>query len=185
MNSGGVIAVPDVFQVLENGPRIIKAAINNLESTIKKAHKEGVDKKTISTVARLINLLEKIAYLFETVSKRLEKSDREIITLSPYTYVFKVRDEVILLRSRPEHVTLILNQSNNTVSLKTRNFTFAVTPGTLSISVRGKPTISVELVNREQLMLRKDELRTALNLIEKTMYRRLISYLEQRIAKRV
>lgn len=169
-------------QGLEAGVRVLRMVTSSLENNILKARKESADKKTLSTIARLVKLLEKLAHILDSLNRKVQRQDRDFILLSQYTYVFKYQNGVILMRSRPEHVILAYDHDSNTVSLKSRDLTFAVSPSALLVRIRGK-LITINPMGEDQFAIKRDELRAVLNTIEKIAYKRLAPYLEHKVIK--
>lgn len=178
----GVSQVSTLSQGLEAGARVLRMVVSNLENNILKARKESADKKTLSIVARLVKLLEKITHLLDDLNKKVQRQDRDFIVLSQYTYIFKYQNGVMLIRSRPEHVILAYDHDSNTVSLKSRGLTFTISPSALLVNIRGR-SITIDPISEDQFAIKREELRTALNMIEKITYRRLVPYLEHKVVR--
>ncbi|MEM4490323.1 MAG: hypothetical protein QXK41_04110, partial [Desulfurococcaceae archaeon] len=99
-------------QELETGVKLIKSTIANLENNVLKAGK-NVDKKTISVVSRLMQLLEKTINVVDAIAKKTASINENILELSQYLYLLRTPGEIIILRTRPEHVALTFNSKEN------------------------------------------------------------------------
>lgn len=171
-----------LFQGLEAGIRVLRTAIHSVESNVIRSRRETVDKKTASVASRLVELLEKIAHLLDTLSKRIQHVEDKLVIISQYTYVFRTPKEIVLVRTRPEHVVLALDLEGNAVSLKTRSAALSISPSALIISIRGK-LINISPLNEDQFTSKRDELRAVLKTLEKTVYRKLLPFIEQKLQK--
>jgi len=174
--------VSSLSQGLEAGIRVLKTAVQSIESNIIRSRKETVDKKTVSVASRLVELLEKTMRLLDVLSRRIQHVEDGLVTISNYTYIFRTSKEVVLVRTRPEHVVLSLDLESNAVSLKTRDATLSVSPNSLTISIRSK-LVKISPLSEEQFTSKRDELRMALKTIEKAVYRRLLPLIEQKLQK--
>jgi hypothetical protein len=171
-----------IGQELETCIKVLRSTITNLENNVIKAGRD-VDKKTISVVSRLTLMLEKTVNLVDVVAKKTTGISENIVELSPYLYLLKTPDEIILLRTRPEHVALTFNPKENSVSMKLRNSALTVTPNSLTLKVGGL-AFNISPLTIENFSERRDELRILLRDFEKTLYRRLMPLVEQKVAKK-
>jgi hypothetical protein len=170
-----------LVQGFEVGLKTLRSFIANIRSNVLKS--EEVDKKTLAVVSRLVELLEKTESALDALAKKLEGEERGFVELSSYFYVFRAGGDVILLRTRPEHVVISINLENKTVTIKTRKGSISVASNGFSASARG---ISLEITptTPEGFIERRDELRAVLGVLEKSIYRRLISYIEQKTIRK-
>ncbi|MEM0249965.1 MAG: hypothetical protein QXG15_04160, partial [Desulfurococcaceae archaeon] len=76
-------------QGLEAGIRVLKTAVQSIESNIIRSRKETVDKKTVSVASRLVELLEKTMRLLDVLSRRIQHVEDGLVTISNYTYIFR------------------------------------------------------------------------------------------------
>ncbi|MEM0001927.1 MAG: hypothetical protein QXV54_02705 [Desulfurococcaceae archaeon] len=169
-------------QELETGVKLIKSTIANLENNVLKAGK-NVDKKTISVVSRLMQLLEKTINVVDAIAKKTASTNENILELSQYLYLLRTPGEIIILRTRPEHVALTFNSKENYVSLKTRNASLTISPNSVALKARGVE-FSISPLTIENFDKRRDELRILLRELEKTIYRRLVPLVEVKVAKK-
>lgn len=176
------MSVTGIPAELENGVRVLNAAISSLKSTVSRVGKGG-DEKTLSVISRIVVLMEKTASTLSLLSGYLGSLSSDVSHLAPYTYIFRAQDEVILLRSRPEHVIISVSSSKSEVSIKTRKGEFHVTPGSVRLKARG---ISVELDLRDfdSISKRRSEVSSILGVFEKTLYRRIVPHIERLVKKR-
>ncbi|MEM4903602.1 MAG: hypothetical protein QXL28_01325, partial [Desulfurococcaceae archaeon] len=86
-------------QGLEAGIRVLKTAVQSIESNIIRSRKETVDKKTVSVASRLVELLEKTMRLLDVLSRRIQHVEDGLVTISNYTYIFRTSKEVVLVRT--------------------------------------------------------------------------------------
>ncbi|MCC6054631.1 MAG: hypothetical protein LM589_04895 [Thermosphaera sp.] len=170
-----------LVQGFEVGLKTLRSFIANIRSNVLKS--EEVDKKTLAVVSRLVELLEKTESALDALAKKLEGGERGFVELSSYFYVFKAGGDVILLRTRPEHIVISINLENKTVTIKTRKGSISVASNGFSARARG---ISLEITpaTPEGFIERRDELRAVLGVLEKSIYRRLISYIEQKTIRK-
>ncbi|MEM4481355.1 MAG: hypothetical protein QXK88_04630 [Desulfurococcaceae archaeon] len=175
--------MPTTSQGLEVGAKLLKNAALNIESYVLKSPKGKLDEKTLSVVSRLKELLERLANALEAVAKAVGSTDRDIVALSQYTYVYRTNSRVVLTRNKPEYVALSYDAQDNAVSLKVRDTNLTLSQKSISVSYRGI-SATVDAYSADQLKERRDELRVALNALERTAYGRLIPFLEQKVIKK-
>ncbi|MEM4490793.1 MAG: hypothetical protein QXK41_06530, partial [Desulfurococcaceae archaeon] len=109
--------------------------------------------------------------------------NENILELSQYLYLLRTPGEIIILRTRPEHVALTFNSKENYVSLKTRNASLTISPNSVALKARGVE-FSISPLTIENFDKRRDELRILLRELEKTIYRRLVPLVEAKVAKK-
>jgi hypothetical protein len=167
---------------LQAGLKILKSTISVIESKVLKGGEE-VDKRTMGVASRLVELLEKVASMIDILMKKVPSQQSGILELSPNFYIFQGPDSTIILRTRPEHVAVIISPRDDAVSIKTRRGVLTVSPKSIVLASRGR-TFEVAPIEPEVLDKMRDELRTLLKLYEKVVYRRLHPYVERFIAKK-
>lgn len=171
-------------QGLEIGVRIIRNVIDGIESNVIESGTSSLgDKKTISIAARLVELLDKLAYLLENLARKIEASRGDALILSSYTYLFKTGNEVIFVRTRPEYIAISCNPDSKTISFKVRSNKLILSPNSLEVSAR-RVSFKIHSFNREEFRDKRDRLRSILGVFEKALYRRLLPYVEQSILKK-
>lgn len=171
-----------IGQGLETCIKILKSTITSLENNVLKAGK-NIDKKTISVVSRLTQLLEKTVDVVDVIARKTININENIYELSPYLYLLRAPEEIIILRTRPEHIALAFNSKENTVSLKTRSASLTIAPNTVVLKARGA-AFTISPLNVENFDKRRDELRILLREFEKALYRRLAPFVEAKVAKK-
>lgn len=169
-------------QGLEAGIKVLRTAIHSVENNVIRSRKETVDKKTVSIASRLVELLEKIVHLLDTLSRRMQHVEEGLVVISHYTYIFRTHKEIVLIKTRPEHIVLALDLEGNAVSLKTRGAALSISPSTLIVHIRNK-SINISPLSGDQFASKKDELRMALKTLEKAFYRKLLPFIEQKLQK--
>lgn len=176
------MSAPKISTELESGVRVLNSAISNLKTTVSKAGRGG-DEKTVSVISRIVELLEKTASTLLTLSGYIGSLSGDMSVLAPYTYVFRAQDEVVLLRTRPEHVVISISGSKSEVTIKTRKGELRVTPSNVGLRARG---VSVELDLRDFDSIRnsRSEVSAILGVFEETLYRRVIPHFERLTKKR-
>lgn len=175
--------MPTLSQGLEESARLVRNVVNTIENNIIKSQREIVDKKTISTVVRLLDLLDKVAYLFENIAKKVGASEEDVVTLSNYTYLFRSQKEIALLRTRPEYVILAYDWEASAVSFKVKSNMLTISPSMIEVNSRGV-SFKIDPLRGDQFIGRRDELRIILKIFEKALYRKLLPYIEQKIVKK-
>jgi hypothetical protein len=157
----------------------IKLGVNTLKSSASIIRKNVIESgrgeenpRVISLATRIILLLEKMADVLESISQRVSSAP-EVVHLAPYTYIFQgERDEIVIMRTRPEHVVISVNSADNTVSLKSRRGVLEVSTNSLKIRARGV-NIVLDLTSREQYEEKLSEIRNTLKIFESIVTRRL------------
>jgi hypothetical protein len=176
------LSTPQIELGLQTGLKILKSTISVIESKVLKGGEE-VDKRTMGVASRLVELLERVAAMIDILMKKVPSQQGSILELSSNFYIFQSLDSTIILRTRPEHVAVIISLRDDAVSIKTRRSVLTVSPKSIVLTSRGK-AIEVTPIEPETLDKMRDELRTLLKLYEKVVYRRLHPYVERFIAKK-
>lgn len=171
------------YKSIETGIKIIKSTIATLESNVLKGG-EGVDKKTISLASRIIQLLEKVATIFEYLSKKTEESSGSVTELTQNVYLFRTPREIVLLKTKPEHVVLVYNYEENSVALKSRMGRLEFTPNSIVVESRGV-SLKISPLTATVLSEHRDEMRIILKYFEKIVYNKLLPCIEKRIMKKL
>lgn len=171
-----------ITQGLELTVKTLDSVVTSIRNNVLRS--EGaIDKKAIGAVARLVELLEKTASTLEALSKKLVEVKGDFVEISPFFYLFKAGNNIVLLRTKPEHIALSFNLDSKTISIKTRQGELSVSQSGLIVKARG---IAFEITpfTPEGFNARKDELRILLGIFEKSVYKRLIPNVEQKALKR-
>ncbi|MEM4717624.1 MAG: hypothetical protein QXE81_02555 [Desulfurococcaceae archaeon] len=171
------------YKSLETSIKIIKSIITALEKNVIKAG-EGVDKKTISLTSRIIQLLEKISIIYDNLLKRVEEVSDNVIELTQNIYLFRTPREIVLLNTKPEHVALVYNHEENSISLRSRVGRLEFTSNSMIVESRGI-SLKISPLVATTLSKHKDEMRIVLKYFEKIVYNKLLPSVEKRIVKKL
>lgn len=160
----------------------INIAINNLKKSMHVAGKSRENVKVVSLVSRLIEFLESTARILKLLSDKVSFSGNGINVLAPYTYILRAGDELVVMRSRPEHVIVTIKANTRELAIKTRHGKLVLTPRELQVQTKGF-NVTASLEDFESIKKSFHELSSALKNFEVVMYRRFIPYFES-LAKR-
>jgi len=106
-----------ITQGLELTVKTLDSVATSIRNNVLRS--EGaIDKKAIGAVARLVELLEKTASTLEALSKKLVEVKGDFVEISPFFYLFKAGNNIVLLRTKPEHIALSFNLDSKQSLLK-------------------------------------------------------------------
>ena len=163
----------------EHGVSLIKHAVASLRGLVSEGK---LDEKTASLVARLIKLLERVSSTIALIASKVELSEKNALALAPYTYVYRVGSEVILMRSKPEYTAIIIDSEKPEVSVKTREAYISVTTSIIKARGRGIK-IETEIKDVAGLTSAREVLRAVLGVLEKRIETRLAPYIESLVKR--
>jgi DNA integrity scanning protein DisA with diadenylate cyclase activity len=163
----------NIAETLKSGVSILRDTTSRIRTGVFGAKRGEENPKVLSLAARVVLLLEELARILESISQRASLTPSEIIQVAPYTYIFKVsNEEVVVTRTRPEHVVLSVNTTNRVVSIKTRKGLIEISPEFLRVKSR-RVNVAINPADREQYRDKLNEVKNSLKIFEIILSRRL------------
>ncbi|MEM1699842.1 MAG: hypothetical protein QXR80_01825 [Desulfurococcaceae archaeon] len=171
-----------IREELEVVLKTVNSVVVNLENTILRT-KEVKDEKTTSLISRIVDFLRKTESVILQISSMLDTAGGNVVLLAPYTYVFRTESELVFLRSKPEHVIISINFAKSSISIKVRHGSLTITPSTMEVRARGL-SFQIDFKSFDAFREKRDEIGSIMRIFEKTLYRRIVPFVEQ-LAKTV
>lgn len=163
--------------------KAVASAAEKLERAVLK--NEEIDVRIRGTGATLYSLLSALSNALNKLADIVKPFEdvKGTIRLAPYTYIISTQEGFLLVRSRPEHLSLNFNRNAGVVSVKSRNIILEASPDFIKLKAKGFE-VQIATNNAEEFVGKVNEIRNVVVEAKKSLVDKLDMLIELRSKRR-